>query len=94
MRLEWGILLKPHSIWMNEMLKIIEKYVTPGESSNGIVFLSICMCMCLYINYSVPPSYKVHYLKLGGNTVTKLGLKVHLRVAHTSLMSYAPGVAG
>ena len=38
------------------------------------------------------PLIKCNILNLGDDTVTKLGLKVHLTVAHASLKSHTPGV--
>ena len=60
-----------------------------GASSNQIFPLSIWLFVCLsIILYHLRKS--AIFTFLGGDTVTKLELKVHLRVAHTSLISHAP----
>ena len=66
----------------------------PGASSNWIVRLSACLSVLLSACLSVIPSRlqtKCNIYSLGDDTVTKLGLSIHLWVPHTSLTSHAPG---
>ena len=60
----------------------------PGASSSWIISPSVYP----FVHNFVLHTYKVQ--SLGGRTITKLGLYVHLRIAHTSLTSHAPWGGG
>ena len=61
-----------------------------GEYSNLIVHVSVSLSVILSCQH-----LKCNILSLGGDAVTKLGLWIHSRVAHTKCTSHAPrGRAG
>ena len=62
----------------------------PWASSVWIVCLSICLSISL--RNSIPLTNKVQYLKFGWSYSNQTWTVSHLRVAHISLASHAPGV--
>ena len=55
-------------------------------------YLGIGSSFCLFVGNSVLLTNKVQCLNLSGDTVTKLGWLVHLRIVHTSLQHKHMGV--
>ena len=65
------------------------------QDNNIVIGSSVCPSVCPSVCLSIIPSClqtKCNILSLGVDTVTKLGLQVHLWIPNTLLTSPAPGV--